>query len=280
MKLKIKRKGQSASLEEKDAKKATDLTKRLKKTSAIKRKAELKLERKELFKPALPRNALGSTPILPPATTVKLNIQGNRRGMHVANDSGEMKKIRAMRRIYNKQMPTPACDTCAFQSQCPSFKAGFECAFLPFLNAHSCDTVEDLIDNMENLITSNMRRAHQAAIMETLSGGVPSQELSESLNLLFFQLKELHKLRTENDQVNMQIETSDNSVIGKIFGSLDTLLGETKSAQANRIEVPSPYLLAEQTGDQRPNDPLKRFDNRVNEELIKEHSKEEAKLDS
>src|SRR5439155_1653172 len=70
-----------------------------------------------------------STPTV--KASVKVNISGNRRGMHNLADTEHMRKVRAMRQFYGPKLPVLACSTCAFATSCPAFKAGYECSFLP-----------------------------------------------------------------------------------------------------------------------------------------------------
>ena len=172
-----------------------------------------------------------------PRTTVKVNISGNLRGMHNHQDSERMRRIRGMRKFYNKAMPVLQCASCAFQSSCPQYKAGYECAFLPFLDSHSVESEKDLISYLKELVGANMRRTHFTLMAETLQGGAPSLETSEALNLAFTQVKSLHELMSESTDVT--VETDDSSIIGKLFGGLDKLMGATKEAMMHPIDVPT-----------------------------------------
>src|SRR5690606_22368186 len=85
-----------------------------------------------------------------------VNAAGDKRGLHQRENppsSEHMKKIRAMRKFYGKQMPVPVCNSCAFSTNCPQFKPNYECAFTPFLHSHSVRSTDDLIEGMENIVT-------------------------------------------------------------------------------------------------------------------------------
>lgn len=155
-------------------------------------------------------------------------------------DSERMRKIRAMRRFYGKQMPVPQCSTCAFSANCPQFKAGHECAFKPFLQSHKVENVQDLMFYMKELLGSNLQRLHLATIFERLTGGTPSTELSESYAMMFQQLNQLHELESEKDEVTLT--TDDTSVIAKLFGSTNSLIDaterQTKDIQGDLIDIP------------------------------------------
>jgi hypothetical protein len=170
-----------------------------------------------------------------------LNSAGNKRGLHMREEDEEeaserMKKVRAMRRFYNKQLPVLQCNGCAYSAQCPQYRAGYECAFLPILNSHKIDSISDLIHYMRELTAANMRRVQLGLTMETMSGGAPSLENSEALAMAFTQLKELHTIATKHD-AEVEIETDDSSIIGQIFGGLKNLIRDTKQANAKPIEV-------------------------------------------
>lgn len=185
----------------------------------------------------------GNAPLATPNTkiTVKMNTSGNFRGLNPASRRSpeEMQKIRAMRKFYSKQMPVPQCNSCAYSSNCPSFRAGYECAFLPFLEAHQIDSMEDIMRYMEELLGASMRRTHQTMIMETLSGGSPSLETSEAIALAFGQLKDLHALKERTENAEVTLETDDKSIIGQLFGNMGSLMDSTSAALKNPIDVPT-----------------------------------------
>jgi len=235
LKLKIKPKPpqRAESYESKDTKSLTKLRIRFKKKSERIRKEEIKEENKETSL------ALQSSRAELYAPGTALNASGNLRGMHSAMNppsSEEMRKKRAMRRFHNKQLPVSQCNGCSFASQCPNFKAGYECSFTPFLNSHRIEGIEDVQFYMKEMIAANIKRMQQAVIFETLSGGAPSIELSEALNMAVQQLKVLNDTLAENDSV-LEIETDDTSIIGKLFGDLSGLIGDTRSARENPIEI-------------------------------------------
>lgn len=272
MKLKLKRK---ASYKEKDDSKASQFKRKLWKLSIRSRNKQLQQQRSQ--KPLRRGESPDPSPDSPThiKTSVKLNVSGNLRGMHNhlnPPDSEHMRKIRAMRRFYNKQMPVLACNSCMFASQCPQYKAGYECAFLPFLNAHKVESEKDLLEYMKELLGSNMRRLHLATLQETLSGGKISFETSEALNLAFMQLKGLHEIMSQQGG-SVSIETNDGSVIQKIFGGLDNLLGATRDAQATPIDVSPIKAIEDKKVDN--SSAILDNDNRVNEELVREHSRSE-----
>jgi hypothetical protein len=171
-----------------------------------------------------------------------LNASGNKRGMHATSES--MRKIRAMRRIYrNKQLPVLQCSSCAYAQNCPSYKAGYECAYLPFLNAHSIDNEKDIVFYMRELISAKIRRIHIATMMETMSGATPSLELSESMQMAVDSLMKLHERMQETEENEASFE-GDASIVGKLFGNISNLLADTKQAQLEYSEVvPVPNIV-------------------------------------
>lgn len=187
--------------------------------------------RKDELKAALPTQ---------PGTRMTVNVTGNMRGMHMAENppsSEEMKKKRLMRKLWNKQLPVLQCNNCAFSSQCPQYKASYECAFLPFLNSHQIENAEDLIFYAKEMAGQNIRRSQLAMMMETLSGQQPSLELSEQMGMAFTQLLQLHERMTAPDTA-ISIETDDRTIIGGLFGGLSGLMEATKKAQDTRLAVP------------------------------------------
>ena len=168
-----------------------------------------------------------------PAKDARLNASGNRRGMHNRDNppsSEHMRKLRGMRKLYGTKMPVPVCNTCAYSTNCPSFKPGYECAFVPFLQSHKIDSLDDIMEAMENLVESGMQRMHLAAIMERLSGGAPSAELSEGHAMLFGQLEKLHSIKREGESGPGGGESGEG-IIKKLFGGTKILIDATASHQ-------------------------------------------------
>lgn len=177
-----------------------------------------------------------------------LNSVGDKRGLNNRQNppsSDQMKKIRAMRKLYNTQMPVLQCSTCSFSAACPQFKAGYECAFLPYLNAHKVTKESDLLFYMKELVAAGMRRFQMVTIGETLSGAPPSPENSEQANLLFFQMQKLHDVMTKHKDVEVEVE-GDQSIIGKLFGDSESLLGSVEDAQRKPIDVSEVQVVTEE----------------------------------
>lgn len=213
-------------------KQKSDQDRKQKLSSALRKVSEKKA--KQAMKPV-------AAPSLSPSTKIKLNISGNRRGMHNADnppDSEEMRRRRSMRRLWNKHLPALACSNCQFSAQCPQFKAGYECSFLPFLNSHKIDNEHDLIFYAKELLGENLKRAQLTMIMERLSGASPSLDVSEALMALFTQLMQMHERLTKPD-TQVEIESSDGTIIGKLFGGIDKLLGDTRASHGSPIDVPN-----------------------------------------
>jgi len=151
------------------------------------------------------------------------------RGENNRGKSDHMRKIRSMRKFYGKQMPKLACNNCSFQNSCPKFRAGYECAFIPFLQSHEIKNEKDLMEEMKIMATANVQRMHMASAFETLSGSAPGLELTESMNGVFNQMKELYGLMMDVEETETALEESE-TVIGKLFGNLDNLVGSSSEA--------------------------------------------------
>jgi hypothetical protein len=235
---KLKRK----PLDESDEAKEQKLNAKLTKLSVKLRKEELK-NKATTLKIKAKKRAYPNDPSSPDYNP-NLNKSGNKTGLAIRDNPRPKEyyqKIGAMRKFYSRQTPVLQCSSCSLAQSCPQFKAGYECAFLPLLNSHKVETVDDLLNYMKNLIEANMRRSHLAMIMETLSGAQPSIELGESLNLAFQQLSALHdKL---SDSTEIELETNDSSIISRLFGGLGNLAADTEKAIENPIEVPTDLLL-------------------------------------
>ena len=160
-------------------------------------------------------------------------------GKHMKSNppsSEQMQKVRAMRKFYGKHMPVPACNTCAFSTNCPQYKADYECAFIPFLNAHKVETVEDIMLAMENSLEANVQRLHLATIFERLSGGAPSAELSESYAMMFQQLSQLHEIKKNGGLAAPS--SGRSSTITQLFGDINLLVQATASHHKEIIDAP------------------------------------------
>lgn len=249
-----------------DANKANKLGQRLRFISAKSLKSQLKAK----ATPAKPREEHGSGGKV--KIRMEVNRVGTRTGMHMRENppsSESMKKLRAMRRMYNKQMPVLQCSGCAFSQQCPQYKAGYQCAYLPFLNSHNIRTADDLLDEMQNMATTAVRRAHLQTIMETLTGGMPSSEVSESHAMAFSQLKMLHEAMQEQNKTSLEIESEDGSLIGKLFGDISSLVADTAHQRANVVNVVPPVTVDVPTIVDRQDA------SEVVQELVRDHTKEE-----
>lgn len=183
-------------------------------------------------------------------------------------ESEKMKRLRGMRRIYGKQMPKPQCNTCAFSTNCPQFKADYECSFLPFLNSHKVETVEDMVEYMKELCGANMQRLHLASIFERLSGGSPTSELSESYAMAFQQLAQLAEMERGTKPIT---SGGSRSIIQNLFGSINLLVtttdGHAREISEAVLDIPqdngeSPAAQLALTTSQKQGS--------VNEELIAE----------
>lgn len=134
-------------------------------------------------------------------------------------ETREKKILRKARSFYGRHLPVLACSNCSLSRVCPKFRAGYECAFLPFLHSHKVESTTDLISYMKDFVGNSMRRAQLMNIIETANGGMPSVETSEALDMAFNQLKELHKVMSERTEDSVSIE-GDESLIGSIFGGM------------------------------------------------------------
>ena len=82
-------------------------------------------------------------------------------------------------------------------------------------------------------------------IMERLSGAKPDIDTSEALSHVFSQLMQLHERLTQADDATLEIESQDGTIIGRLFGGLDRLLGQTKDAYTNPVSSPQATKEAE-----------------------------------
>ena len=190
----------------------------------------------------------------------------------LATSDDNVRKIKAMRRFYNKQTPDLACNSCSFASSCPQYRAGYTCAFLPLLNSHKIESIEDVEFYLKELLASNLRRAHLTMMMETMSGGQPSLETSESLNLVYAQLNSLHE-RMKDSDASLEIESDDTSIVGRLFGDIGKLISDTKQASNEVIDV-SP-LTETQEDVTTEGDPSKPVDPHSPEMMLDSTSKAE-----
>ena len=180
-----------------------------------------------------------------------------------------------MRRLYNQQMTVMRCDGCALSNVCPSFQAGYECAFLPFFNAHGVKSEQDVTYYMQELLSANMRRVHVGTMVETLSGGKPTPELTEAMNMVFFQAAKLQEL-TNKAEATVSVETDDASVIGRLFGDMQSLLGATIESSKEEVDaLPIPTSEDDKQAD------IEGFNEKdVDTLLLREHASDELSHDT
>lgn len=141
----------------------------------------------------------------------------------------EKRKWKA-RSFSGRHLPVLQCNNCSLSRVCSKFRAGYECAFLPYLSSHKVESVADLSKYMKELVGNSMRRAQLMNIIETANGGMPSLETSEALDMAFRQLKDLHGVLADGTEDVLEIE-GDASVVGAIFGGmkLEKLRAETET---------------------------------------------------
>ena len=139
------------------------------------------------------------------------------------------------RSFYGRHLPVLQCNNCSLSRTCPKFRAGYECAFLPYLNSHRVETVDDLKKYMKQFVGNSMRRAQLMNIIEAANGGMPSVETSEALDMAFRQLKELHGVLSDGTEETIEIEGSE-SLVGSIFGGMKLKLLVEETAKMHSVD--------------------------------------------
>lgn len=221
--------------------------------TAVKRKLKFKLNRvsetiraQEVKAGAQAKPPLARTPDAPPSVSGpapnNLTLNLRRKGKTVDSSSAvalqnpeeETAKKWKARAFFGRHLAILQCNNCSMSRVCPKFKAGYECAFLPFLNSHRVETATDLVRYMKQMVENSMRRAQLISMVEAASGGMPSIEASESLDTAFRQLKELHSVVTEKVDEEIEME-GDATVVGQIFGGMKAkrLLDDTIEMKRN-----------------------------------------------
>lgn len=151
-------------------------------------------------------------------------------------ETEELAVLRAMRNFNSRQMPVLECSNCQFSNQCKHYKMDHECYYLPFLNSHKINNIDDLMEYGKDLVGFNMRRVHMMAIMETFKGGTPMIETTEALQLAFNQVMELEKRIKEREETEEEEENTieiegGGGVLDEVFGGLGSLVGKTRTAR-------------------------------------------------
>lgn len=274
------KKSNGHSVSQIDEKRSQTLSRSLAKLSQSKRQEELVLTQE---KPVRRPFKLTIKKTASPAMDLSEAEPKNKRGLHNKGNSEHMRKIRLMRRIYrNKQLPVLQCNTCAYATSCPSYKAGYECAYLPFLNSHGIENETDVIGYLKELISAKIRRVHLATLMETMSGAAPSLELSESMQMAVESLFKLHERLQKGEKTELTFE-GDTSVIGRLFGSFDNLLADTKHAQTEDMSkdlaaLPPPLQHSNEIIEVE-SELIPGTDSNINHELAAEFEKDELDKD-
>lgn len=171
----------------------------------------------------------------------KLNASGNRRGMHNAENppsSEQMREVRSGRKLWNKHMPVLACDNCAYTAQCPQFRAGYECAFLPFLHGHKIESEQDLINYSKEMVEQNLRRVQQGMMMETMTGGAPSLDMTEQMGSVFSQLMQLHERVSKKLEASVLLSGPSGGIVQQLFGNMGNLLEHVTTSQKEIAKLP------------------------------------------
>lgn len=150
-------------------------------------------------------------------------------------ETPEQKRLWKARSFAGRHLPVLQCNNCSLSRVCQKYRAGYECAFLPFLHSHRIETVQDLTRYMKDFVGNSMRRAQLMNIIETANGGMPSVETSEALDMAFNQLKSLHQVMTEGGET-IELEGDANSVIGAIFGGMQAKKLIEETAQMRKAD--------------------------------------------
>lgn len=148
-------------------------------------------------------------------------------------------KILNSRRLWHQKLPVLACNGCQFASQCPQFRAGYECAFAPLNREIKIQSEEDVLAYARELASLSLKRAQQMMIGEQLSGAMPSPEHTEAMTNIFNQLMALYDRMATRAEIT--VENEDGSIIGRLFGGADGLLASTEQTLAIPLEVPDEH---------------------------------------
>lgn len=180
------------------------------------------------------KQAPDAPPTDPKSKNLTLNLKrkgvtvGSKAELALREDDEETQKKWKARAFFGRHLTVLQCNNCAMSRVCPKFKAGYECAFLPYLNSHKIETANDLVRYMKQHVENSMRRAQLMSMSEAASGGMPSVETSEALDMAFRQLKDLHSVVTEKVDEEIAME-GEGTIVGQIFGGMKAklLLEET-----------------------------------------------------
>lgn len=97
----------------------------------------------------------------------------------------------------SKTLPKIHCNNCMYTAKCQYWKPGYECAFQDEIQAISLQSARSIAGSMVDLTELEIQRAHQAVILERLTGNGVSKEASNAINNAFAKLQ---ALRAEIDR--------------------------------------------------------------------------------
>jgi len=122
---------------------------------------------------------------------------------------------------------------------CPKYKAGYECGYNPFLNAHEIRSAEDVKNYMQMLAAEMMRQVQLRSMIETANGAPPTLETMEAMALASQNLLKLHEVMQETGTVEAEI-TAEGGPVGALFTgmSLTEINDETASMLSKMDSVP------------------------------------------
>ena len=143
------------------------------------------------------------------------------------------------RKFSGKHLPSLACSACSMSRTCPKYKAGYECGYNPFLNAHEIRSAEDVKNYMQMLAAEMMRQVQLRAMIETANGAPPTLETMEAMALASQNLLKLHEVMQETGTVEAEI-TAEGGPVGALFTgmSLTEINDETASMLSKMDSVP------------------------------------------
>ena len=96
-----------------------------------------------------------------------------------------------------------ACTTCAIAAECPEFREGFLCAYLPALEGLSMRRTEHVMPVMIQLADIQVRRAIMAYTQETtIAGGMIDPRVTAQLREAMAVAREMYELTRATDPRN------------------------------------------------------------------------------
>jgi len=136
-----------------------------------------------------------------------------------------------------RSLPVLACDSCSISGDCPEFKQGYECAFLPLFQGLSTREDANIVPMMEAIVDVNMQRTMIATLQERLTaGGQLDPRVSAQMQSMLNQLERVKAMKSQKTEGGSKITVEERG--GRVSVQAEGPAGQKPSLLASLFGTP------------------------------------------